>query len=762
MAAYDGSIRIDTRIDSRGFNTGIRAMVNGVKGLAAAIGIAFGVGAVVAFGKSAVSAASEMAAAMTGLQSVVQGTGKSFSDAQKFINSYISDGLIPATNAIAAYKNLALRGYDTSQIEKVLTALKDSAAFGRQSSLTLGYAVQSATEGLKNENSILVDNAGVTKNVSMMWRDYAASIGTTSDKLTKQQKIQAEVAGILQETSFQTGDAAKLSGQYSGQVAALGTSFYNLRVAIGNSIIPIISKVMPYIKAAVDALTIFFNRVSQFMSLLFGIQIGGGVAEMEALASATSDAADAQADLSKATSNTGKAAKGALAAFDEINVLQMESGDAASGSAGAAGGGAVGGVIGDTTETEGALDSLKAKVDTFKQSLIDLFTPASEAFDRFKQSLSGLGGTIWEGLKWAWDNILIPLGKWTITNVLPAFLDLLSSAADTLDTALIALKPLGLWLWENFLQPLAEWTGGVIVDIINGLADAIKAVGDWINKHQTAFQNIVLFLGAFYAAALLLSGAIVVVTGVISTVTTVVGAFSAALAFLAANPVVLIILAIAALIAIIILLVKNWDTVKQVAGQVWDWIKQKWSEAGAWFSKTVTEPIKKSFREALDNVKEKWETTFTGIKTFVKNSINTIIDFINGMISSVAKGINVVIGGLNSLKVTIPSWVPVYGGKSWGMNIPIVPTPQIPRLATGAVIPPNAEFAAILGDQRSGRNLEAPENLIRQIIRDEVGDLGGDTNITMPVYLDGEKIAQSQKKVARRRGTSLITGGATA
>ena len=66
-----------------------------------------------------------------------------------------------------------MRGYSIDQIEQTMIALKDSSAFGRQASLSLGDAVQSATEGLKNENSIIVDNAGVTKNVAKMWEDYA-------------------------------------------------------------------------------------------------------------------------------------------------------------------------------------------------------------------------------------------------------------------------------------------------------------------------------------------------------------------------------------------------------------------------------------------------------------------------------------------------------------------------------------------------------------------------------------------------------------
>ena len=52
---------------------------------------------------------------------------------------------------------LAARGYTDDQIQKTMVALKDSAAFGRQSAYTIGEAVQTATEGLKNENSILVN-----------------------------------------------------------------------------------------------------------------------------------------------------------------------------------------------------------------------------------------------------------------------------------------------------------------------------------------------------------------------------------------------------------------------------------------------------------------------------------------------------------------------------------------------------------------------------------------------------------------------------
>jgi hypothetical protein len=128
-----------------------------------------------------------------GLNSILTGQGKSFNNAKAFLQDYVKDGLVPLTNAVTTYKNLTLRGYNEDQIQKTMNALKNSATFARQSTYSLGDAVQLASEGLKNENSVLVDNAGVTKNVAKMWEDYAKSIGKSSTALTQQEKIQAEV-----------------------------------------------------------------------------------------------------------------------------------------------------------------------------------------------------------------------------------------------------------------------------------------------------------------------------------------------------------------------------------------------------------------------------------------------------------------------------------------------------------------------------------------------------------------------------------------
>jgi hypothetical protein len=797
MPGYDGSIRIDSKINSKGFNKGISGMTAGLGKLAAAVGIAFGVGAIINFGRTAVAAASELASAMTGLKSILDGQGRSFSEAQKFIQEYTADGLVPATNAIIAYKNLALRGYDSSQIEAVMNALKDSAAFARTSSYTMGEAIAMASEGLKNENSILVDNAGVTRNVSMMWQDYARSIGTTVAALTQQQKIQAEVNGILNETRFQTGDAARLSGGYAGMVAALGTSFYNLKVAVGNAIIPILSQIIPYIKAVVDWFVVLFNTIARVISLLFGVDTS--MASMEAtsadVATNTEAAAAGAGDLASGTEEAEEAAKGALASFDEINVLQMDEPTDTSG-----GGAATTPVlpsIGGLTDGEPIdliPDEWTDDIAAFKAQLMDLLGPAIEAFGRLKEALLPLGQTIWEGLQWAWDNILVPFGTWVITEALPAFLDLLAAAATVLNSALIALRPLGLWFWENFLQPIAEWAGDVIIAGLEWLTEALYGLSDWIGENQMLVENIAIIFGSLAAAILIVAAAAVILNVAIA-------AFGAIMAIIT-SPITWVVVIIAALIALIVMLVRNWDLVKATAIIVWAKIKEAWGVAAEWFKKEVVDPVKEWFDTALEDIKgffvsawngiaavwgvaavwfitniidpirqgwdefteglrTAWENVWNGISDIVKNVINTIIGFINGLISGVVGGVNSIIRALNSIQITIPDWVPGFGGETWGINLSTISAPQIPQLATGAVIPPNAEFLALLGDQRSGRNIEAPEALIRQIIQEETSGMQTDVHVSFEGTL-GALVRELQPHIARetrRVGRSLVSGG---
>ncbi len=313
--------------------------------------------AVIDFGKISVSTAMESQNAWYGVSSIINGQGKDFAQANSFIQSYVSDGLVPLNNAVTAYKNLLARGYDTSQIETVMTALKDSAAYGRAASYSYGDAIQSATEGLKNENSILVDNAGVTKNVAKMWEDYAKSIGTTSSALTQQQKIQAEVNGILQETKWQTGDAARYSNTFAGRLARISATATAVKTNIGNLIIPIANVFIPVIQSALNVVNSFVLALQNVFSKL-GVEMFD-ISSLSNAGAVAVDTASSIASTGTAAETAAKKAKKAFASFDEINVLSTSSG--AGGSSGG-GSGAAGGV---PTSSGGG------KTSTFDKSAVE-------------------------------------------------------------------------------------------------------------------------------------------------------------------------------------------------------------------------------------------------------------------------------------------------------------------------------------------------------------------------------------------------------
>lgn len=197
---------------------------------------------------------------MVGLKSITQGTGNSFGQAQKFIEDFTRDGLIPAGDAATALKNLLARGFGMNEATDILNRFKDAAAFGRQGSLTLGEAVRSAAEGIKNENSVLVDNAGVTKNVSKMWEEYAKSIGKSTNDLTIAEKRQAEYNGIMKETQHQVGDAAKYSKELAGAQAKATAEGLKAKQAFGEALAPILRDILSLITPILSGITTFIKN----------------------------------------------------------------------------------------------------------------------------------------------------------------------------------------------------------------------------------------------------------------------------------------------------------------------------------------------------------------------------------------------------------------------------------------------------------------------------------------------------------------------
>lgn len=186
-----------------------------------------------------------------------------------------------------------------------------------------------------------------------------------------------------------------------------------------------------------------------------------------------------------------------------------------------------------------------------------------------------------------------------------------------------------------------------------------------------------------------------------------------------------------------------WNGIKQITGTVWNGIKT--TASGIWeklktSASTIFEGIKTTISDVWDNLKEAIPEAakaikegimdrFTEARDGVKDIFEKLADYvkapINAAISLVNNGIgkmNNALGGLEKAFTFGPWEVPTpFGSKKIGFEAEFPKIKTIPYLAKGAVIPPKSEFLAVLGDQKSGRNLEAPEDLIRQIVREESG-----------------------------------------
>lgn len=882
-ARVDGSLRFDTRVDSGGFNTGVKNLGGSLGRLrssllrvASAVGLAFSVATVINFGRTCIQTATEVENAWIGLNSIINGQGKSFENAKKFLQEYISDGLVPLKNAVTAYKNLTLRGYNEEQIKAVMNSLKNSATYARQSQYTLGDAITTATEGLKNENSILVDNAGVTKNVAKMWQDYAKSIGVSSTSLTKQQKIQAEVNGILEETKFQMGDASRYSNSYSGQLARLSASFTALKTKIGNILKVIAGNFLPVINNAISAVERLADRVTALFNS-WGIQTDI-VDSLKGITDVATDSTDSLTDSIDETSEATEKLKNQLAGFDKLNVLKQEDEETTTPATTSTGELNTSVNVGvDTTQAEQsaslftvvfdklnkvlqpvieALGRLKEALQPLKEfsgkalesfytnflepvgswvineglpRFIDSITEMVDninwdkintALDNLWKALEPFAQNVGEGLLWFSDNVLSPLGTWVMNDVVPNFLDILSGALDVLSTAIDTVKPVLKWLWDNFLSPIAEWTGGVIVSVLNGVGKALQAIAD-VPEAVIIIESLVAGFVAWKLALV-----------AVEIATKALAAGQALLnAVMNANPIGILITILGGLIAAVILLWNNcdwfrdfwinvWNTICEVVKKAWTsickWLSGLWSAIVDWFKSVwdgiknifsfVADWFKDVFTSAWQGIKNAWSGTkeffsnvWTGIKnafgkvgnwfktTFknawegVKNVFSSggkIFEGIKEGISSVFKtvvnglidGINVIISApfnkINEMLNAIRN-VEAFGAKPfeflWSENP--LPVPQIPKLATGTVVPANyGEFTAILGDNKREPEIVSPLSTMKQAMREVFEEMSVSQNsngeIVVILELDGDvvfkKTVQKNNQYKKRYGKSAF------
>lgn len=181
------------------------------------------------------NAANKMQSATMGLESIAKYKGIDGTVATESLKNLdlVKNGLLNLSDASLSLKNLLASGFSLEQSLTLIKRFGDAAAFGRQSSLEFGYAISSATEGIKNQNSMLVDNAGVTKNISVIMKEGGMAMEDLTDATKKQSAINVLYNGILKETQGQLGDADKLTKTYAGEQAKLSAQTLQLKQNFG-------------------------------------------------------------------------------------------------------------------------------------------------------------------------------------------------------------------------------------------------------------------------------------------------------------------------------------------------------------------------------------------------------------------------------------------------------------------------------------------------------------------------------------------------
>lgn len=762
-----GAVSVDLTLNDTNYdkqlNSKIKSSENAFsssfKKIGGIIAGAFAVKQVAAFTKECISSASKVQSAFTGLNSIVQGTGNSFAQAQDFINKYTADGLVSIEETATAYKNLLSRGYDASQIEDVLSRLKDSAAFGRQASYDLGEAVVTATEGLKNENSILVDNAGVTKNVAKMWEEYAKSIGKSSNDLTQAEKIQAEYNGIMNETRFQVGDAAAYTKTFSGQIQQLKFNFNQMTVAIGKIVTPIAQLFIPVINSAINAITSLFKKLQVVMST-FGLKMPDVVQKTSN--SISMIGASAKDSAKDAVASAKKISK-AFSELDEINVLKpSSSADSSSDTSG-------GGVMNvDNTSIVPTMDDSKllSCIENVKNKIKEMWNSAP--VQSFVGAVTSAGNFIWEFWK--------TLGENFVSNVSTTWNNIKNSVSNSVSNMSV------LWtnFWNDTKLAIDAWgpqiTSGV-AGVFNSIwVDTIDPAIQIITSAWEDFTKILSDLWDEYGEPLVNNiGEFVQKTIDLfqsiwdNVLEPIITPFLETLSWLWDEH----LKGLIEEVSTFILKLTNGalEIYNNVIEPIVSWLLEKLSPAFTYIGGLITgvfgtvvsfisdavKSIFKIFGGIIDFITGiftgNWKKAWNGVKNVFKGIFDGLVNVFKTPINFIIDGINAFIKGLNKIK--IPDWVPVVGGKGFNMN-------TIPKLAQGGYARANNPQLAIVGDNKREGEIISPESKIYEQTKKAILDAGsnvGKQELEITIYHkyeDGKTIIQKINQAQIDAGRVLV------
>lgn len=351
-------------------------------------------------------------------------------------------------------------------------------------------------------------------------------------------------------------------------------------------------------------------------------------------------------------------------------------------------------------------------------------------FAQMVTSVEGFLARVIDALKLLWEQILVPILTWLSEKFFPVIapaIELLGNVAiSTIDLIIKAI--------------------GYIADTLSGIIDFIVGVftGDW----ELAWKGIrEIFQGAWNiiktvittvweAIKEIIKGGVEFVKNAISTawegVKTLTGTVWNGIKTSIGNIWEGIKTTAISIFDNIRTKVNGaWESIEDVAHDVWEglssWIPQKIQD--------IRDAIVNKFKDARNTV----ERIFAGIVNSIKSVINGAIGIANNAVNM----INSALGGIENAFSFGPWEIPTpFGTRTIGFQATFPRVPTIPYLASGAVIPPNKEFMAVLGDQKHGTNIEAPLSTIEQAVRNVIGN-SGVQRIEVPIYLNRREIARA-------------------
>ena len=584
--------------------------------------------------------------------------------------------------------------------------------------------------GLQAQLQRVSEQTPASFNKMVRWTDRLKNAFTNLEKKTKKSHysiMRMLGTSILFSTVFRAistvtkgftegiGNLAQNSEKANETMSALKSSLTQLKNSFATAFMPLISAITPAITTMINMLIRATNYVSAFFSAIAG-------------KTSYQKAVEVQEDYAASLDKTAQSAKNAqryLSALDEIKTFnEKESTD----------------VLPEDMFKEETVEAPIFNVaqiikDAFKNGdWLTLGTYLSDGIVLGLNSLSeklnsvdwkDVGDKIGQFIKGIdWTDLLSGVGElfWNALNAGIKLYEGLFDAAPietAILTALAALKFTGIGS--------AIW-GMIIGDMKLSMAGAGKKIKEVISLTIGGAGTLAESMTAVFGPiATTIAGIVAVVGGLVIAVKNffdmLKDGFSwlkeifmvIGIAIAAVGAIILgVPAAIAAVVAAIIAVVATLVVI----------IKEHWEEISAFFVRTW-EKIATGCKNIWNGIKETAINVWDSIVDAIKKTINFLIGLINGMISGIVNGINSMVDALNGIKFSMPDWVPGIGGKDFGLNINHVTAPQIPMLATGAVIPPNAPFMAVLGDQTHGTNIEAPLDTIKQAVREVLGNTSG-------------------------------------